>query len=136
MDMGKSPMTSIVAKLNDLAGPKPTKSQDWRIRVRLNWHDKARSAIRHMLAGTRKITHEEARQIEAGHLRYCAEKAEANRAETQKLFASMRTAIAAMERSDPAFFGEQIAAMREVLLRPRKLSAPVGNETGGDEVSE
>lgn len=117
MDLEKSSMTALAEKLGQIGGAGRLKEREWRIRVRLNWHGKARSAVRHLLHGERRPTLEEARQIEAAHLKFCAEKVEANRRENECLFQSMRAALAAMEASDPEFYRPHIEAMRGMLLQ-------------------
>lgn len=88
----------------------------------------ARTAVRHLLYGERKPSAEEAKQIEAAHLKYCAEKIEANAHENAKLFASMRQALAAMEASDPEFYRPHIETVRELLFRGRNLGGDGGGE--------
>lgn len=74
MRLEKVSMTALVEKLTAIGGPGPLKQREWRIRVRLNWHHKAKSAVRHMLYGARQPTYQEAREIEAAHLKFCAER--------------------------------------------------------------
>lgn len=123
------PMRLIVEKLEAIGGDGKWLERDWRIRVRLNWHHKARSAVRHMLDGTRRIDAAEAKQIELAHVKYCAEQIEANRVENAKLFASMRSAIAAMEASDPEFYGPHIEALGADMLRRGNLVSKNRGET-------
>lgn len=103
MRLGKVSMNAIAEKLTAIGGHGPLKLREWRIRVRLNWHHKARSAVRHLLYGERSPSLEEARQIEAAHLKYCAERIHANAAENAALFREMQSALTAMEESDPEF---------------------------------
>lgn len=110
-------MSAYATKLRELGGDGKLREREWRIRVRLNWHSKPASTVRHMLFCERRPTVEEAQEIEAAHLRWCAEKVEANRAESQKLFVAMREAIAAMEASDPEFYAPHLDAVRELLLQ-------------------
>lgn len=117
MVLEKSSMHALADKLAALGGEGPLKAREWRIRCRLNWHDKAASAIRHLLYSERRPTLNEAKEIEAAHLRYCAERIHANRAENENLLSSLRAAAAAMEASDPDFFREHIQAAGEMLLR-------------------
>jgi hypothetical protein len=121
-------MSAYATKLRELGGEGKLREREWRIRVRLNWHSKPASTVRHMMFCERRPTVEEAREIEAAHLRWCAEKVEANRAESQKLFVAMREAIAAMEASDPEFYAPHLEAVRHLLLQG-------GNDggTGGSE---
>ena len=128
MFLGKSPMSSLVRKLSEIGGDGPFKSVDWRIRVRLNWHHKAKSAVRHILEGVRKIDLDEAAEIEAAHLKWCAEKVEANRDENRKLFDAMRKSIEAMEQGDSEFYRPHIEAVRDLLLQHGNVSGQAGSE--------
>ena len=119
MKLEKVSMAALVDKLAAIGGPGPLKQREWRIRVRLNWHHKAKSAVRHMLYGARQPTYQEAREIEAAHLKFCAERIRQNAAENEALLSSMRSAVAAMENCDPAFFQPHVDAMREILLQRR-----------------
>lgn len=128
MTMEKSSMNAVADKLVAIGGTGPLKAREWRIRCRLGWHDKAKSAIRHLLYGERRPTLDEAREIEAGHLKFCAERIRANEAENADLLSSMRSALAAMEACDPDFFGPHVEAMREILLQRRAQAAESGGE--------
>lgn len=121
-------MAAIVEKLSAIGGNGKWLEREWRIRVRLCWHDKARSAIRHMVYGERKPSVQEAKEIELAYVKHCAERIEAHRVENAKLFHSMRSAIAAMESSDPEFFGPQLEAMRASMFRPGDSAAENGSE--------
>lgn len=123
MDLEKFAMTALVEKLAAIGGSGPLKQREWRIRVRLNWHNKAKSAVRHLLYDNRRPTLDEAREIEAAHLKFCAERIRANAAENEALLSSMRSALAAMENCDPAFFQPHLDAMREILLQRRSQAA-------------
>lgn len=122
------PMTAVAERLAALGGEGRWKACEWRIRVRLNWHTKAKSAIRHLVRGEQVPTLEEVREIEAAHLKYCAEKVEANRDENTRLFASMHSAIAAMEKSDPEFYRPHIEAIRDTVLRLGNIPGGTGGE--------
>jgi len=128
MGLEKSSMTALAEKLTALGGHGPLKSREWRIRCRLNWHDKAASAIRHLLYGERRPTLAEAKQIESAHLCYCAERIRENAAENETLLSSMRTALAAMEASDPEFFEPTIKAVGEMLLQRRSQASERGRK--------
>jgi hypothetical protein len=117
MKLEFSSMTALAEKLAAIGGDGPLKSREWRIRSRLNWHTKAASAVRHMLYGERTPSLEEAKQIEAAHLRYCAERINANAAENASLLREMQSALAAMEACDPEFYRPHVEAMRELLLQ-------------------
>jgi hypothetical protein len=110
-------MTALAEKLSAIGGDGPLKSREWRIRSRLNWHTKAASAVRHMLYGERTPSLDEAKQIEAAHLRYCAERINANAAENASLLREMQSALAAMEACDPEFYRPHVEAVRELLLQ-------------------
>ena len=126
-------MNVLGEKLTALGGVGSMKQREWRIRCRLGWHGKAASAIRHLLYGERRPTWQEAREIEAAHLKFCAERIRANEAENAALLSSMRAALAAMEASDPEFFEPHIEAMREILLQRRaQASEPVGVDRRGE----
>lgn len=112
-------MTLIAEKLAEIGGVGPLKVREWRIRSRLDWHRKAQSAIRHLLYGERRPTFEEAREIEAAHLRFCAERLRQNAAENEALVSSMRSALDAMESADAEFFRPHIEATRALLLLRR-----------------
>ena len=126
MFLEKSSMAAIAKKLSAIGGQGRMKEREWRIRCRLNWHNKAASAVRHLLHGERKPTIEETKQSEAAHLRFCAEKVKANAAENEALFASMRSAISAMEAADVEFYRPHIEAMRDILFRDRNEAREVG----------
>lgn len=117
MTLEKFSMAALAEKLAAIGGGGKLAEREWRIRCRLNWHDKARSTVRHMLYGERRPDAEEAKQIEAAHLRYCAEKVKANAAENEAIFHSMRSALAAMEASDAEFFRPHVEAVRELLFQ-------------------
>jgi hypothetical protein len=128
MNLGKSSMTAIAEKLSAIGGHGPLKAREWRIRCRLNWHDKAQSAVRHLLYGERRPSLDEAREIEAAHLKFCAEKILENRAENETLVASMRSALAAMETTDPEFYRAHIEALGAMLLQSRHQAGENGGE--------
>lgn len=121
-------MTALAEKLSAIGGAGKLEEREWRIRCRLNWHTKARSAVRHLLHGERKPSLEESKQIEAAHLRYCAEKIEANANENRQLFESMRQALAAMEASDPEFYRPHIETVRELLFHSRDMGRQESRE--------
>jgi len=125
--LGKYSMTAFVDKLVGLGGLGKLQEREWRIRSRLSWHTKAKSAVRHLMYGERKPSLEEAAQINAAHLRYCAETIEANRNENAKLFATMQSALAAMQASDPEFYAPHVQAVSEILLRARNMAGIEGD---------
>lgn len=116
----KVSMSQALAEMLDrIGGPGKFQERDWRISSRLNWHTKAKSAVRHLLHGERKPTLEEAKQIEAAHFKWCAEQVKANRDANEQLFKSMREALDAMERTDAEFFGPHIEEMRQLIFQNR-----------------
>jgi hypothetical protein len=124
----KGSMNALAEKLSDIGGHGPLKAREWRIRCRLNWHHKASSAVRHLLYRERCPSLDEAKEIEAAHLKFCAEKLLENRAENQTLMASMRSALAAMEESDPEFYRAHIEAVGAMLLQSRHQAGEGGGE--------
>ena len=128
MDLERfSRMAALAEKLAAIGGSGPLKSREWRIRCRLGWHDKAASAVRHLIYGERTATAEETKQIEAAYLKCCAERVKRNEAANDALFREMRSALAAMEASDPDFFGPHIEAVRDLLFQPRNGAGEGGN---------
>ena len=113
---------AVLGKLREIAGHGKLELREYRVKSALNWRTKARSTIRHLLKGEQRPSLEEATQIEAAHFRHCAKTIEANRNENAKLFASMQSALEAMQASDPEFFASQIAAVSEILLRGRNVA--------------
>lgn len=111
-----SNLAAVAEKLAALGGHGRLKEREWRIRVRLGWHRMPATTIRHMLYGERRPSVDEAREIEAAHVRYCAEKVRQNAAENEALFQQMRSALAAMQESDPDFYGPHIEAVRNILF--------------------
>ena len=126
MKLEKFSMAALADKLGALGGTGKLSEREWRIRCRLNWHHKARSTVRHMLYGERRPDYDEAKQIEAAHLKHCAEKIEANKNENARLFQSMHQALAAMETTDPEFFRSQADAIRQLLFRPGDMGGSEG----------
>lgn len=122
------PMAQLAEKLNQIGGEGKLAEKEWRIRNRLKWHDKAKSAIRHLLHRERNPSLEEARQIEAAHLKWCAEQVELNRRNNEQLFLSMRAALEAMERTDPEFYGPTVEEVRQLLFQNRPALRLVGGE--------
>ncbi|MFT3987209.1 hypothetical protein [Aestuariivirga sp.] len=121
-------MAALVEKLSVIAGPGKLAEREWRIRCRLNWHTKPKSAVRHLLYGERQPSLEEAKQIEAAHIKHCAQKIEANRDENRRLYDAMREALSAMEATDPDFYRPHIEAVGEMLLRGRNAAGQAGTE--------
>lgn len=113
----KFSMEAVLNKLAAIGGNGKFQEKDWRIRCRLNWHTKAKSAVRHMLSGARKIEPEEIKDIEEGFIKHFPEMVEAHRAANRQLFDQMRTEVARLEAGDVEFHKPQIEAMRSVLLQ-------------------
>lgn len=133
MDLEKISTMALAEKLGAIGGTGPMKAREWRIRCRLGWHDKAASAIRHLLYGERRPTWQEAREIEAAHLKFCAERIRANEAENAALLSSMRAALAAMEAGDADFYKPHIEALRAMLLQRRAQASEPGGPDRGEE---
>lgn len=123
-----SRMAVLVEKLAAIGGTGPLKQREWRIRCRLGWHNKAATAVRHMLHGERTPSLQEAKEIEAAHLKYCAERIEANARENSALLRELQSAVAAMEACDAEFFEPTIQAVREILLQRRAQALESGGE--------
>lgn len=70
-----------------------------------------------MLNGERQISAVEAKEIEAAHLKWCADKARSNAAENEAIFREMRAALVAMEQTDPEFYRPHVEAVRDILLQ-------------------
>lgn len=119
---GISPMSSVAVslhqKLNLIAGDGRAKHREAKVRSTLNWRDKAKSAVRHMLAGEQVPSLDEAAAIEAAY-----DKIERERHE---LFKVMQAGLRAMENSkDAEFYSAHIDALRRYLL-------PRGEVAGGN----
>lgn len=104
-------------------------AKEWAIRCALNWHTKARSAVRHMLAGERKMSAQEEWDIELGYLKHCAHLIEAHRDEDRKLFATIRSSLEYLENADPEFHRPAIEALGELA---DTLRGVVGETRGED----
>lgn len=100
--------TALAAdKLRELAGTGKLAVREWRIRERLNWQAKPKTAVRHLLQGEQFPKPDEASQIEAAY------EADSRAA----LIASITEFAARAERVDAEFFGPTIEALRESLRR-------------------
>ena len=124
-------MAVLLNKLSAIGGTGKFEVREMRIRTRLRWHTKPKTAIRHMLQGEQRPDIEEAREIEAGHLKYCAEQIKANNNENVRLFESMRAALVAMQTTDPDFFRPHVEAVRELLFQPGNMGGGEGKADGG-----
>ena len=80
-----------------------------------------------MLRGERQIDVDEARDIEAAHFKFCAEKAAANNDENRKLFETMQQALAAMQQSDAEFFAGHIEAVRDLFFHHGNMGRKEGD---------
>lgn len=98
---------AVADKLAELAGQGKLAVRELRIRQRLNWHAKPKTAVRHMLQGEQFPKPEEASQIEAAYEAH-------SRA---ALIASINEFAARAERVDAEFFGPTIEALRASLRR-------------------
>jgi hypothetical protein len=126
----KKSMTQLVEKLIAIGGGRGTKlnTLEWNIRARLKWHRKAKTAVRHILNGERQIDVDEAKEIEAAHLKFCAERVKQNAAENRALFLQMRAALVAMQISDEEFYRPHIEAVGKLLLQRRDQAGENGVE--------
>lgn len=122
-----SPLTHI-EKLDRIGGGEKVKfaAKDWAIRVRLKWHDKARSAIRHILNGEQKLSGQDERDIDLGFMKHCAAQIERHRDEDRQLLETIRSTAEYLENADPQFHGPTLEALREIAHR---LGGP--NDQGG-----
>lgn len=120
-------MSALAEKLSAIGGEGKFSVREWRIKRALNWHDKAPSAIRHMLHGERRPDPIEAKQIEGAHLIKCAEDINENTKANARLLASMREAIGAMQATDPDFFAPHLEAVRELLFQGRDMGGKEGD---------
>jgi len=117
MGMEKLSMAVLAEKLGQIAGPGKLEDREWRIRNRLRWHDKAKSAVRHLLNGEQRADLEETLQIEAAYALWCVDKIEAIPDETAKLIAAINEFAERAARVDPEFFRPTVEALRARLYR-------------------
>lgn len=110
-------MPALADKLRLLGGGGKLAAREWRIRCRLGWHGKAASAARHLLYGERRVTVEEAKQIDAAYAKWCAEKFEANSHENAKLIAAISEFAERAARVDAEYFHNDLEALRQTLHR-------------------
>lgn len=110
-------MSAFAEKLAFIGGVGKFEVREWRIKRELGWHNKASSTVRHLLHGEQKPSLEEAKEIEIALVKRFAKQIEANREENAKLFASMRDALDAMQRTDPEFYAAHIEALRNSMFR-------------------
>lgn len=110
-------MAAVADKLSELAGIGKLAVREYRVRSRLNWHTKAKTAVRHLLHGEQKADEDERLQIDAAHARWCAEKIEANTHDTARLIASIAEFAERASRVDAEYFREDIEALRQSLCR-------------------
>ena len=128
MRLEKETMAALTAKLADIAGDGKLQAREWRVRCRLNWHNKAPSRIRHIIYGEVRPSLDEAREIEAAYAKWCANRLREIDGETKQLFDSIRQSVAAMEATDPEFFAPTIADVSAALLRCRMQRSDPGTE--------
>lgn len=108
---------SHVEMLEQLGGKRKGEARDWHLRNLLKWHDKAKTAIRHMLYDEQTLSRDEEREIEAAYIRFHADQIEANREEDRRHYAALRSAIQSLETVDPDFHRPAIEALRDVADR-------------------
>lgn len=117
-----------VEMLAELGGDTKGEAKDWRLRHRLGWHAKAKSAIRHILYGEQTLSAQDERDIEAAYIRYHADQIEANRAEDRKHYATLRATMEFLETVDPDFHRPAVEALRHVADRLGNMVGETGTE--------
>lgn len=106
-----------IEMLEELGGDRKAEALDWYLRNKLGWHDKARSAIRHILYGEQALSAQDERDIEAAYIRFHADEIEANRERDRKHYDTLRSTLAFLETADPDFHRPAIEALRDVADR-------------------
>jgi hypothetical protein len=106
----------------------PAKAREWSIRKALNWHTKAKSAIRHLLAGEQKFSPQEERDVEAGFMRFCADQIRRHHEEDRQYLATIRSSIDRLESIDPDFHRPAIQALGELADCLRGVAGEAGGE--------
>lgn len=107
-------------------------AKDHKIRKRLKWHDKAKSAIRHILNGEQTLSGQDERDIELGFLTYCADLIEAHRDEDQKMLETIRSSLEYLQAADADFHRPAIEALGAFADRLRGSLGRPRPEAGGD----
>lgn len=130
--IGELTHIQMLGKIGGGEGPK-FQAKDWEIRKRLNWHDKAKSAIRHLLAGERKFSPQEERDVEAGFMRFCADEIRRHHDEDREYLAQIRSSIEHLERIDPDFHRPAIQALGELADCLRSVAGEAGQSNRGPE---
>ena len=102
--------------LDKIGGGEAVKAtaKDWNIRCALSWHEKAKSAIRHLLAGEQKFTPQDERDVEAGFMRFCADQIRRHNEQDREYLATIKSSIARLENIDPDFHRPAIQALGEL----------------------
>jgi hypothetical protein len=118
-----------IEMLEKLGGDRKAEALDWHLRCLLNWHTKAKSAIRHILYGEQTLTAQDERDIEAAYIRFHADQIEANREEDRSHYATLGAVLQYLETVDPEFHRPAIEALRDVADR---LGNMVGQARGED----
>jgi hypothetical protein len=127
MPMENMSMEAVLRKLDQLGGAGPLKLKMRNVRSRLRWRDVTDNTIRHLLYREQKPSLEQVRQIEAAHLKHCAEKVRHLNDEVKQLYAGMREAIAAMEADDAEYHRETLAEVRHALFQARSRGGQAGD---------
>lgn len=107
-------------------------AKDWTVRRALNWHTKAKSAVRHLLAGEQKFSPEEQRDVEAGFLRFCADEIRRHHEEDQRLIATLQSSLEYLSKIDPEFHQPAIQALRSMADRIGHVAGGPRQEARGD----
>lgn len=112
-------------------GGRFSKSMVRPIMSRLKWWDTgADNRIRHLIYREQKPTPEQVRDVRRAYIKYRAERLAIERRENNAILAdNVRTALEAMQHSDPDFFARDIEAHRALL---RKIDDMGGEQGAGD----
>jgi hypothetical protein len=114
--------------LEQIAEGRKAEARDWHLRCKLNWHEKAKSFVRHVWYGEQELSAQDERDIELAYIRYHADQIEANRAEDRRLFATIRSSLEYLESADPEFHRPAIEALGELADRLRGVAGQARNE--------
>lgn len=114
------------------SGEKKFAAKDWRIRKALNWHAKAKSAVRHLLAGEQTFSPQEERDVEAAFLQFCADQIRRHHEEDRQYIATIKSSIQHLENIDPDFHRPAIQALGELADCLRGVAGKAGRENSID----
>lgn len=119
--------SQMLDKIGGGDGPK-LPAKEWNIRKALSWHDKAKSAIRHLLAGEQKFSPQEQRDVEAGFMRFCADQIRRHHEQDQQYLATIKSSIERLETIDPDFHRPAIQALGELADTLGRLAGSSGKQ--------